>query len=70
MNKHGGKREGSGRKPVPFPEFTKKFRATDKERNEFMRLLTGDARKDFVMTLNAVRKWLSWMEMPFKGDDE
>jgi hypothetical protein len=46
---HGGKRSGSGRKPSNYPLFTKAFRATDGERQMFFSLLTGDARKDFVL---------------------
>ena len=41
---HGGKRKGAGRKPGSFPVFTKKLRATNKRKNEFMSMLTGDAR--------------------------
>jgi hypothetical protein len=52
---HGGKRKGAGRKPAPDPVFTKKFRASDNERIEFMSYLTGDARKDFVIVFQAVR---------------
>lgn len=55
MNKHGGKREGAGRKALPYPYFIKKFRATEAERNEFMSLLTGDARRDFEIVLSALR---------------
>jgi hypothetical protein len=54
---HGGKRKGAGRKPALFPLFLKKLRATDEEREEFASLLTGDARKDFLVILNAVRIW-------------
>lgn len=68
-NKRGGKREGAGRKPASVPAFLKKFRATDEERREFMRRMYGDSRKDFVMVLNAIRKWQSWMEMPFKEEE-
>lgn len=57
MNKptRGGKRIGAGRKPAPFPSFVKKLRATDEERQEFMSFLTGDARHDFEMLLNALK---------------
>jgi hypothetical protein len=58
---HGGKRiPGPGKKLGPptslFPYFLKKLRATDEERAEFMSKLTGDARKDFVIILEALRK--------------
>ncbi len=52
----GGKRKGSGRKPSEFLEFTKKFRASDEERKEFFLLLTGDARKDFILILSILKK--------------
>jgi hypothetical protein len=52
---HGGKRKGAGRKPALFPLFLKKLRATDEERAEFMSKLTGDARRDFVIILEALR---------------
>jgi len=55
-NIHGGKRKGAGRKPALFPHFLKKLRATDEERKEFISLLTGDARKDFLLILNALKK--------------
>jgi hypothetical protein len=63
---HGGKRTGAGRKPALYPSFDKKLRATETERKEFMRLLTGDARKDFEMLNHALRHWLSMMDSPFK----
>lgn len=63
-NRHGGKREGAGRKSVAFPVFLKKLRATDEERKEFMKMLTGNARHDFEMLFsalkyrrNALKKW-------------
>lgn len=52
---HGGKRKGAGRKPAPDPVFIKKFRASKGERIEFLSLLTGDAREDFLIVFNAVR---------------
>ena len=52
---HGGKRKGAGRKPAPDPVFIKKFRASESERKEFMSLLTGDAREDFIMVLRSLR---------------
>lgn len=55
---HGGKRQGAGRKPAPFPVFLKKLRATNQERAEFASLLTGDARKDFVLILDALKAFL------------
>jgi hypothetical protein len=61
FNNHGGKRiPGPGKKlgppASPFPYFLKKLRATDEERAEFMSKLTGDARRDFVILLEALRK--------------
>ena len=53
---HGGKRKGAGRKPALFPLFLKKLRATSDERKEFTSLLTGDARRDFLMILEALRR--------------
>lgn len=52
---HGGKRKGAGRKPAPDPVFIKKFRASESERKEFMSLLSGDARKDFIIVLRSLR---------------
>lgn len=57
---HGGKRiPGPGKKlgpaPSPFPHFLKKLRATHEERKDFASLLTGDARKDFVILLELLR---------------
>jgi len=54
-NKHGGTRKGAGRKPAPDPVFIKKFRASETERKEFMSLLTGDAREDFILVLRSLR---------------
>jgi hypothetical protein len=54
---HGGKRKGAGRKPGSFPVFLKKLRATNEERAEFMRLLSGDARNDFLILFAALKKW-------------
>jgi hypothetical protein len=56
MKTHGGKREGAGRKTTPFPTFTKKLRATEFERQELLKLLTGDARKDFILILQALKE--------------
>lgn len=53
--KHGGQRKGAGRKPAPDPVFIKKFRASEAERIEFMSLLTGDAREDFLLVLRSLR---------------
>jgi len=53
---HGGKRKGAGRKPALLPFFLKKLRASEEERKEFMSYLTGDARKDFIILLEALRK--------------
>jgi hypothetical protein len=47
----------AGRKPALLPSFWKRLRATDEERAELASLLTGDARKDFLVILNAVRIW-------------
>jgi hypothetical protein len=55
MTNHGGQRKGAGRKPAPNPVFIKKFRASEAERNEFMSLLTGNAREDFVLILRSLR---------------
>jgi hypothetical protein len=52
---HGGSRKGAGRKPAPEPFFHKKFRASETERIEFMSLLTGDAREDFILVLRSLR---------------
>ena len=51
---HGGKRKGAGRKPALLPFFLKKLRATNAERKRFTNLLTGDAREDFLLILNAL----------------
>jgi hypothetical protein len=51
---HGGKRKGAGRKPASNPVRTKKFRAAEDEWKEFLSLLDGDARKDFLTLLLAV----------------
>jgi len=55
MKTHGGQRKGAGRKPAPNPVFVKKFRASEAERIEFMSLLTGDAREDFILVLRSLR---------------
>ena len=52
---HGGTRKGAGRKPAPDPVFIKKFRASEAERKEFMALLTGDSREDFILVLRSLR---------------
>ena len=57
--KHGGKREGAGRKLAPNPIRTKKFRATKAEWAEFLSLLDGDARIDFIIVLDAVRRYFA-----------
>jgi hypothetical protein len=49
---HPGK---AGRKATPEPVFLKRFRATEQEQIEFMSMLTGDAREDFVLILEALR---------------
>jgi hypothetical protein len=54
---HGGKRKGAGRKPALLPVFTKKLRASDAEREEFMSMLEGDATTDFIILLNLLREW-------------
>ena len=53
---HGGKRKGAGRKPALLPFFLKKLRATEDERKEFASRMTGDARRDFLIILNALKK--------------
>lgn len=70
--KRGGKREGAGRKPASLPEFTKKFRASEDERNEFMDMLMGDATSDFIILINLLRTWkgrgVTWcIEVKKKG---
>jgi hypothetical protein len=65
---HGGQRKGAGRKPAPSPVFIKKFRASEAEKNEFMSLLTGDARQDFVVVFEALRSFRSLT--PRAGDGE
>lgn len=52
---HGGANRGQGRHSSIYPVFTKKFRASESERIEFLSLLTGDARKDFEIVFQAVR---------------
>ena len=52
---HGGKREGAGRKPALMPVHTKKFRATETDWEEFLSFLSGDAEKDFLIVLAALR---------------
>jgi hypothetical protein len=59
---HGGKRPGAGRKPALLPFFTKKMRATEGERKEFMSRLSADAREDFLTLLYALRKYQRWLE--------
>jgi hypothetical protein len=54
-NTHGGKRKGAGRKSTLEPVFLKRFRATEEEQREFLSLLTGDARQDFILVLEALR---------------
>ena len=54
MGKHGGKRKGAGRKPDEFPAFLKKLRATSQERAGFMSHLSGNARQDFLLILDAL----------------
>ena len=49
---HGGKRKGAGRKASPYPKFLKEFRATPEEQAEFLRLLPGDSRDDFLRLFN------------------
>ena len=63
---HGGKRKGAGRKPALLPAFSKKLRATDKEREEFMSYLTGDAVKDFEILIHALAIWRSMAGLPVK----
>ena len=66
-NKHGGSRKGAGRKPAPEPFFIKKFRASELERIEFMSLLTGDAREDFILVMRSLRHSRS---LTLRGADE
>lgn len=53
--KHGGKREGAGRKPASLPFHLKKLRASDKEWQEFLSYLAGDAERDFQIIITALR---------------
>lgn len=57
LSTHGGKREGAGRKPALLPLRTKKFRASDKDWQEFLSFLGGDAEIDFQITLVALRMY-------------
>jgi len=54
---HGGKRTGAGRKPALLPLHLKKFRASDKDWQEFLSYLTGDAAMDFLIILVALRMY-------------
>lgn len=50
-----------GRIKSDFPEFVKKLRATEDERNQFLDLLrihnpTGDTRQDFLLLLDLLQK--------------
>jgi hypothetical protein len=54
-SKHGGKRKGAGRKPASLPFHLKKFRASDKDWQEFLSYLTGDAKADFLLILTALK---------------
>ena len=58
---HGGKRIGAGRKPAPLPLSTKAFRASPDEWKEFLSLLTGDARQDFLDVLDALAETRFWI---------
>lgn len=49
---HPGK---AGRKPAELPSFLKRFRATAEEQAEFLRLLPGDAREDFLQIMRALK---------------
>ena len=55
--KHGGKRTGAGRKSAFLPLHAKKLRSTDKEWEEFLSYLTGDATVDFEILLQALMEW-------------
>jgi len=60
----GGKREGAGR-PITHndPEIrerTKKFRATDREWEEFLDMLPDDSREAFLMLYRNVIKYLCY----------
>lgn len=56
INLHGGWRPDAGRKPSPFPAFIKKFRATEAEQAEFLKMLPGDAREDFSQIMQALEQ--------------
>jgi hypothetical protein len=47
----------AGRKPAPLPFHLKKLRASDKDWQEFMSYLTGDAAMDFLIILVALRMY-------------
>lgn len=50
---HPGK---AGRKATPEPVYLKRFRATVEEQKQFISMLTGDARKDFLIIMDALQK--------------
>lgn len=54
---HGGKRKGAGRKPASLPLRTKKLRASQKDWEEFLSFLGGDAEQDFCVLLVALRMY-------------
>ena len=64
--KHGGKREGAGRKSALKALRTKKLRATDAEWEEFLSYLTGDAIKDFETIIHALVFWRKIVDLPIK----
>ena len=55
--KHGGRRKGAGRKSAFLPLHAKKLRSTEKEWEEFLSYLTGDATIDFEILLQALMEW-------------
>ena len=64
MTNHGGKREGAGRKPRPYPEQILKLRATPEELAEIQRL---DTRERTLALLERSAKMgrvaeLNWMQ--------
>lgn len=43
------------RKPAAYPMFLKKFRGTEEEQAEFLKMLPGDAREDFEQVIAALK---------------
>ena len=43
------------RKPAAYPMFLKKFRGTEEEQAEFLKMLPGDARDDYLQIVRALK---------------